>query len=267
MASSSVTRSRDVKLQGIPASPGIAAGRVLRLDERGRHHFYYTGVSPARSRTEVRRLRQAFEEARAQLQEIKVRLAEELGYEHSFILDAHLLMLEDEQLIKELEHEIRARRVNAEWAVRSVADRAINAYKQVNDLYLRERTSDLEDVATRLLTILSGHDKFDLSKLDQDVIIVAKNILPSTVAELDFNHVLGFATNSGGLTSHSAIIARSLGIPAVVGLHDVTRLAKTGNAIVIDGAEGCVILRPTKPVLTAYLAKRKREAGRRARHA
>ena len=87
-------------------------------------------------------------------------------------------MLEDKQLIKELEHEIRTRRVNAEWAVRTVADRAIEAYKQVNDQYLRERTSDLEDVATRLLTILSGHEEFDLSKLDQDVIIVAKNVWP-----------------------------------------------------------------------------------------
>lgn len=265
MASSSVTRSRDVKLQGVPASPGIAVGRVLRLDERGRHQFYYIGVSSAQARMEVRRLREALQEARAQLQEIKVRLAEELGYEHSFILDAHLLMLEDSRLIEELEHDILTRRVNAEWAVRSVADRAINAYKQVNDLYLRERTSDLEDVATRLLTILSGHDKFDLSKLDQDVIIVAKNIWPSTVAELDFKHVLGFATNTGGLTSHSAIIARSLGIPAVVGLHDVTSLARTGNSIVIDGSAGCIILRPTKAVLAEYRAKRKREASNAAR--
>ncbi len=265
MASSSVTRSRDVKLQGVPASPGIAVGRVLRLDERGRHQFYYIGVSAAQARTEVRRLREALREARAQLEDIKVRLAEELGYEHSFILDAHLLMLEDEQLIRELEDEIRTRRVNAEWAVRSVTDRAINAYKQVNDPYLRERTSDLEDVATRLLTVLSGHDRFDLSKLDQDVVIVAKNIWPSTVAELDFKHVLGFATNAGGLTSHSAIIARSLGIPAVVGLHDVTRLAKTGNAIVIDGAAGLIILRPSKSVLAAYREKREREVGRRAR--
>jgi phosphoenolpyruvate-protein phosphotransferase (PTS system enzyme I) len=265
MASSSVIRSRDVKLQGVPASPGIAVGRVLRLDERGRHQFYYIGVSAAQARMEVRRLREALQEARGQLQDIKVRLAKELGYEHSFILDAHLLMLDDARLIEELENDIRTRRVNAEWAVRSVTDRAIDAYRQVSDLYLRERTSDLEDVATRILTILSGHDKFDLSKLDQDVIIVARNIWPSTVAELDFNRVLGFATNTGGLTSHSAIIARSLGIPAVVGLHDVTRLAKTGNSIIIDGSEGCVILRPTKPVSIAYIAKRKREASRRAR--
>jgi phosphoenolpyruvate-protein phosphotransferase (PTS system enzyme I) len=267
MASSSVTRSRDVKLQGVAASPGIAVGRVLRLDERGRHQFYYIGVSAAQARLEVKRLREALHEARTQLQEIKIRLAKELGYEHSFILDAHLLMLEDPRLIEELENDIRTRKVNAEWAVRSVTDRAIDAYKQVNDLYLRERTSDLEDVATRILTILSGHDQFDLTKLDQDVIIVAKNIWPSTVAELDFKHVLGFATNSGGLTSHSAIIARSLGIPAVVGLHDVTRLAKTGNSIIIDGSEGCVILRPTKLVSTAYKAKRKRDAGLRARPA
>src|ERR1044071_5832549 len=169
MASSSVTRSRDVKLRGVPASPGIAVGRVLRLDERGRHQFYYIGVSAAHAGTEVRRLRDALREARSQLEEIKIRLAKVLGYEHSFILDAHLLMLEDEQLIRELEHEIRARRVNAEWAVRSVTDRAINAYKQVNDPYLRERTSDLEDVATRLLTVLSGRDKFNLSELQEDV--------------------------------------------------------------------------------------------------
>jgi len=256
MASSSVTRSRDVKLQGVPASPGIAVGRVLRLDERGRHQFYYIGVSAAQARMEVRRLREALEEARNQLREIKVRLADELGFQHSFILDAHLLMLEDSRFIQELESEIRTRRVNAEWAVRAVADRAIAVYKQVSDPYLRERTSDLEDVATRLLTILSGHDKFDLSKLDQDVIIVAKNIWPSTVAELDFGHVLGFATNTGGLTAHSAIIARSLNIPAVVGLHDVTRVAKTGNLIVVDGAAGEVILRPTKSVLKSYIDKR-----------
>lgn len=260
MASSSTIRTRDVRLRGVAASPGIAIGRALRLDERGRHQFYYIDVSPTQVRREVARLREAFEEARAELQQIKVRLARELGYEHSFILEAHLLMLEDERLLAELEQEIRTRRVNAEWAVRSVVDRVTEAYKQVNDSYLRERTSDLEDVATRLLTILSGHDKFDLSKLDEDVIIIAKDIWPSTVAELDFHRVLGFTTNSGGTTSHSAIIARALGIPAVVGLREITRLAKTGNEIIVDGAAGEVILRPTKAVMREYVEKREREA-------
>jgi phosphoenolpyruvate-protein phosphotransferase (PTS system enzyme I) len=265
MASSSTTRTRDVRLRGVAASPGVAIGPALRLDERGRHQFYYIDVSPTQVRREVNRLREAFEEARAELQQIKVRLARELGYEHSFILEAHLLMLEDKRLLAELENEIRTRRVNAEWAVRSVADRVTEAYKQVNDSYLRERTSDLEDVATRLLTILSGNDKFDLSKLDEDVIIVAKDIWPSTVAELDFHRVLGFATNSGGMTAHSAIIARALGIPAVVGLHEVTRLVKTGNEIVVDGTAGEVVLRPTKAVMREYAEKRKREASLRPR--
>jgi phosphotransferase system enzyme I (PtsI) len=262
MASSSV---RDVKLRGVGASPGVAVGSVLRLDERGRHQFYYLDVSPAQVRREARRLHEALEQARAELQEIKARLTRELGYEHSFILDAHLLMLEDQRLLAEIENEIRTRRVNAEWAVRSVIDRVEEAYRHVNDAYLRERTSDLEDVATRLLTILSGRDKFDLSELDENVILVAKDIWPSTVAELDFNRVLGFATNSGGITSHAAIIARALGIPAVVGLHDVTRRARTGTAIIIDGSAGEVILRPNKTLAREYARRHKQDHAQQAR--
>jgi phosphotransferase system enzyme I (PtsI) len=254
-----------MRLRGVAASAGIAVGRVLRLDERGRHQFYYIDVSPTQVQREVRRLREAFEEGSAQLQEIKTRLARELGYEHSFILDAHLLMLEDKGLLAEIEQEISTRRVNAEWAVRASIDRMAEAYRQVNDSYLRERMSDLEDVATRLLTILSGRDQIDLSKMSEDVVIVAKDIWPSTVAELDFNRVLGFATNAGGITSHSAIIARALGIPAVVGLHDVTRHAKTGNTIIIDGSAGEVILRPGKLLQREYGQKRAREVERRSR--
>jgi phosphotransferase system enzyme I (PtsI) len=266
MASSNHVTGRDVRLRGIAASPGIAVGRVLRLDERGHHQFFFIDVSGAQIRREVLRVREAFEQARAQLQSIKVRLATELGFEHSYILDAHLLMLEDKRLLTEIEQEIRNRKVNAEWAVRTVLDRAVSIYKQVDDAYLRERTSDLEDIATRLLTILSGHDRFEVSKLEADVIIVAKNIWPSTVAELDFQHVLGFATSTGGLTSHSAIIARALGIPAVVGLNDITRRARTGNEIVIDGSKGEVILRPSKTTLREYQGRRRLDSKRASIH-
>jgi phosphotransferase system enzyme I (PtsI) len=265
MGSSNTPRARDTQLRGVAASPGVAAGRVLRLDERGRHQFYYLDVSPTQVRREIRRLREAFDEGRAQLQEIKTRLTRELGYEHSFILDAHLLMLEDEGLVTELEQEIRTRRVNAEWAVRTCIDRMTEVYRQIPDPYLRERTSDLEDVATRLLKILSGHEQFDPSKLNEDVIIVAKDIWPSTVAELDVNRVLGFATSSGGITSHSAIIARALGIPAVVGLRDVTRHAKSGDLVIIDGAAGEIILRPSKAKLRGYEARLSRKPERGVR--
>jgi phosphotransferase system enzyme I (PtsI) len=264
MASSN---ARDVRLRGVGASPGVAVGSVLRLDERGRHQFYYLDVSSSQVRREVRRLQEAFAQARAELQAIKERLTRELGYEHSFILDAHLLMLEDERLAAELENEIRSRRINAEWAVRSVIDRVVDAYRQVNDTYLRERTSDLEDIATRLLTILSGRDKFDFTALPEDVVIVAKDIWPSTVAELDFRRVLGFATNSGGITSHAAIIARALGIPAVVGLHDITRRARTGTPIVLDGSSGEVVLRPNKALAREYSLRYEQENEHRSRSA
>ena len=265
MASSNNRRLRDVKLQGLAASPGVAVGRVLRLDERGRHQFYYYTVPASQVGREVSRLLGAFAEARAQLEEIKSRVARELGYEHSYILDAHLMMLEDRGLPVEVEQEIRTRKINAEWALRDVTDRVINAYKQVSDVYLRERASDIEDVAGRLLTILSGRTEFEVSTLDKDVVLVAKDIWPSTIAEFNFNHVLGFATDAGGMTSHAAIIARALRVPAVVGLHDVTRHVRSGDAIAIDGAAGEVTLRPTKAVIRSYVEKR--DAQRRLRPA
>lgn len=258
---------RDVKMHGMAASAGVAVGRALRLDEKGKQQFYYVVVSSSQVRGEVRRLREAVAEARAQLQEIKSKLARELGIEHSYILDSHLMMLEDVRFQAELKQEIRTRKINAEWAVRAVTDRIVSAYKQVQDSYLRERSTDLEDVAARLINILSGQAKFNLAELNEKVVIVAEDILPSTVAELDFNNVLGFATNSGGMTSHSAIIARALNIPAVVGLRTITQKIKSNDAIVIDGTAGEVILRPTKSVIRDYLEKSEREATRRARPA
>jgi phosphoenolpyruvate-protein phosphotransferase (PTS system enzyme I) len=254
---------RDARLMGLPASRGIAVGRVLRLDERGRRHFYYIQVSQTGVKAEIRRLRRAFAEARTRLKEIKARLTRDLGYQHAYILDAHLLMLEDKKLVAELEREIRDRRISAEWAVRDVADRIASAYKQVQDPYLRERASDIEDITTRLLTVLSGHQTFHLSSLDKDVIIVADDIWPSTVAELDFKHVLAFVTDSGGLTSHSAIIARAVGLPAVVGVHDITRRVRTGDLMVVDGGTGQIVLSPSKPTMRQYLKRQAEDAGRR----
>ncbi|HUK90501.1 MAG TPA: phosphoenolpyruvate--protein phosphotransferase [Blastocatellia bacterium] len=264
MAYSKSGQNRDVRLKGLPASRGVAVGRVLRLDERGRRHFYYIQVSQTGVRAEIRRLKRAFAESRTRLKEIKARLTRDLGHQHAYILDAHLLMLEDKKLLAELEREIRDRRISAEWAVRDVADRIASAYKQVQDPYLRERASDIEDITTRLLTVLSGHQTFHLSNLDKDVIIVAEDIWPSTVAELDFKHVLAFATDSGGLTSHSAIIARAVGLPAVVGVHDLTRRVRTGDLLVVDGASGELVVRPSKPVMRHYLERRNKDLTRQA---
>lgn len=251
---------RDLRVRGLAASRGIAVGRVLRLDERGRRQFYYIEVSPGAIRSEIKRLRNALAESRARLKEIKDKLTLELGYQHAFILDAHLMMLEDKRLALDLENEIKTRNISAEWAVREVADRLISAYKQVKDPYLRERASDIEDIATRLLTTLSGDSAFNLSDLEQEVVIVAEDVWPSTVAELDFKHVLALATDAGGMTSHSAIMARAIGLPAVVGLHDITRRVKTGDAMIVDGSTGEVVLWPSKPVMRWYLRRKETES-------
>ena len=261
MGSTNTSGTRDLVLRGLPASPGVVIGRVLRLDEHGRHQFYYVQIPGSRVRGEIKRLRNAVEEARGQIDEIKARLTRELGYRHAFILDAHALMLEDRNFIGEVEQAIRGRRINAEWAVRDVTEKIAAAYKQVSDAYLRERVSDIEDIATRLLTILSGHETFDLSSLEQDVVVVAESIWPSTIAELDFKHVLGFATDAGGLTSHSAIIARALALPATVGLHDITRRVRSGDEIVVDGTAGEIVLNPSREALRRYT--RRRDAARR----
>ncbi|MGH9830136.1 MAG: phosphoenolpyruvate--protein phosphotransferase, partial [Blastocatellia bacterium] len=243
---------------------GVAVGRVLRLDERGRSKFYYINVGPSGVKAEIKRLKQALTEARARLKEIKNRISSELGYQHAFILDAHLLMLEDKRFVAELEREIKTRNISAEWAVREVADRMATAYRQVKDSYLKERASDIEDIATRLLTTLSGHSSFNLSDLEDEVVIVAEDIWPSTVAELDFKHVLALATDAGGMTSHSAIMARAIGLPAVVGLHNLTRRVKTGDAIIVDGTSGEIVLWPSKAVMKTYLRKREAEARQRS---
>ncbi len=265
MGYSNLTRSRDVRMRGLAASAGVVVGHALRLDERGRYQFYYVGIQANQVRSEVKRLREAFSQARAELQEIKERLSRELGHEHSYILDAHMLMLDDGQLIAEIEEEIRQRRINAEWAVRAVTDLLIQACRQISDPYLRERASDIEDIATRLLKILSGRARVNISEIANDMVIVAEDIWPSTVAELDFNRVLGFATDAGGMTGHSAIIARAIGVPAVVGLHEVTRRVKTGDTLALDGLTGEVIIRPTKPVIRSYLEKRRQYAKRLAK--
>ena len=252
--------SRDVRLRGVAASPGVGVGRALRLDERGKHQFYYTAISSTQIRRENRRLRDAFAEARAQLQELQTKLETQLRSGHSYILDAHQMILADDRFQGEIRNEIRDRKINAEWAVRSVTDRIVAAYRQVQDSYLRQRSTDIEDIALRLLTNLSGHTDFNLSELTENVIIIAEDVLPSTVAELNLHRVLGFATDAGGIASHSAIIARALNIPAVVGLHNITRQVRTGDAMVIDGVAGEVLLRPTKPVIRRYLDKRESDA-------
>ncbi|HKR02636.1 MAG TPA: phosphoenolpyruvate--protein phosphotransferase, partial [Pyrinomonadaceae bacterium] len=211
---------------------------------------------------EIRRLRAAIRLARRQLLTIKARAEKELGPEHAYIFDAHLLMLEDRKLLDDVEKHIREERTNAEWAVKVAADRLLAVYAEIKDDYLRERGSDIEDVTQRILVALSGEGP-NYRQLKEDAVIVAEDLLPSAVAELDFGHARAIATDSGGWTSHTAIIARSLRIPAVVGLRDLHRRARTGDLVVVDAQQGVVVLHPTGETLEQYNSLTTSAAGTR----
>jgi phosphotransferase system enzyme I (PtsI) len=246
-----VTRRRDRRerrWRGIAVSDGAAAGRVLRIHSGGRHSIFRVSLDAPELEREVRRYRAAVRLARRQLLALKKRAARTLGDEHAYIFDAHLLMLEDRKLNEDVEAVIRGESVNSEWAVKVVTDRVLAVYDEIKDDYLRERSSDIEDVARRLVFALSG-ESMGGRRLTEDAVVVAEELMPSTLAELDFAHVKAVATDVGGWTSHTAIIARGLGIPAVVGLRDFYRTARTGDFVVIDAERGEVVLHPTPAAL------------------
>ena len=225
-------KGREQRWHGLSVSDGIVVGRVLRIHD-GTRQVYRATLEEAEIEREVRRLRAATRLARRQLLAIKARAEKELGTEHAYIFDAHLLMLEDRKLLDDVENFIRAERANAEWAVKVAGDRILAVYAEIKDDYLRERGSDIEDVMQRILVALSGEPP-RYRHLTEDAVIVAEDLLPSAMAELDFDHARAIATDAGGWTSHTAIIARGLGIPAVVGLRDLHRRARTGDEIVVD---------------------------------
>ncbi len=165
-------------------------------------------------------------------------------------------MLQDQSIGRQIEQFIRDNRANAEWAVREVSNRLLKVYAEITDEYMRARSSDLEDVTNRVLTILSGTQPRTFADFSEDAILVADDLLPSVAAEMNTERIHGFATNAGGWTSHTAIIARSLNIPAVAGLRRITARVRSGETIIIDGHAGMVILRPAPDTLRFYLEQR-----------
>jgi phosphoenolpyruvate-protein phosphotransferase (PTS system enzyme I) len=253
-----VHKGREERLEGIGVSPGVAIGAAFLVDDpRGRVIRMY--LPQGEEEMEVERFRAAVRVSQRQLEESKQRLRDALGDQNAYILDAHLLMLQDRGLGRQIEGFIRENRANAEWAVREVANRLLDAYSRIPDKYLRERGNDIEDVARRLIKILSGSQTRDISHFATDAVIVADYLLPSVAAELDSSKVLGFVTAMGGSTSHTAIIARSLGIPAVVGLRGITSRVRADETIVIDGITGTVVLRPSPETMRFYNEQRLRE--------
>ena len=240
----------ELRCKGLGVSDGVVLGRVLRFQE-GTREVYRAEIAEADLERERRRFRAAVRLSRRQLEAIKDRAEKELGRGHAYIFDAHLLFLQDAKLTRDVEDYIVKERSNAEWAAKVVGDRLLSIYTQINDEYLRERGSDIEDVIQRLLANLTGEGP-KYPKLLEDAVIVSTDLLPSTIAELNLNHVKAIATDAGGWTSHMAIIARGLGLTAVVGLRDFYHRTRTGDRIIVDARGGEVILHPASETVSEY---------------
>jgi len=231
----------EIILRGHGVSPGVVWGRALKIDS---HNRVIPKVEVADPEAEIARFLAAVELSKIQLQGLKGRLEEKVGVEHGVILDAHFLILDDRVLHEEIIAAIRGERANAEWAVTEATDRLIAAYESLEDEYFRERHSDIEHVAERMLVNLSGDRSFSLERLPEDVILVARDFNPSNFATMDLGRVRGLVLESGGRTSHTAILSRGLRLPAVMGLRDVLSSVATGDLLLVNGDGGQVIVHP-----------------------
>ena len=244
-------------LKGIPVSSGIGIGRAFLLDRRKIKVERYP-ISAEDVGHEIERFHKALDLAKKQLMEIRDNLLRELGDKgHAHIVDVHILILEDEMLINEAIKIVEQERVNAEWALRTVLSQFVNIFEGIEDSYLKERRSDIEHVGERILRNLVGKTISNIDELDQDVIVIAHDLSPADTAQMHKGKVLAFATDMGGRTSHTSITARSLEIPAVVGLENVSATVKTGDPVIVDGNEGILIVNPTPAEFRNYLDKQK----------
>jgi phosphoenolpyruvate-protein phosphotransferase (PTS system enzyme I) len=238
--------------RGIPVSTGVCRGKILVLG-RARPSIAQRHVADEALAEEVNRLEKALVQTRQQILEIQRKVSEGMGAEEGSIFDAHLLVLEDRTLLDEIVRVIQEQKVNAEHAFHTVAERYAATLSTVEDEYLRERAADLRDVTTRVLNNLLGlEEEAELRHLKEPCIIISHDLTPSNTAQLDKRKVLGFATDVGSKTSHTAIMARSLRIPAIVGLRDVSGQLVTGQPALLDGLNGMLVVNPTDQTLFDY---------------
>ncbi len=247
------TQTKGEKIyRGIGVSAGTCRGKILVL-HRTRHLIVRREIPPDATVAEVERFEKALVETRRQITDVQRKVVESMGATEGNIFDAHLLMLEDRVVVDEVIRLIRDKKENAEFAFHSVSERYKAALAAADDEYLRERSDDMRDLSGRVLdNLLNVKDEFDLGRITEPCILVSHDLSPSMTAQLNKKFVLGFATDIGGQTSHTAIMARSLGIPAVVGLQSISDELATGDYAMLDGYNGTVIINPTDQTLFEY---------------
>ncbi|MCG7332374.1 phosphoenolpyruvate--protein phosphotransferase [Salinicoccus roseus] len=244
-------------LKGIGASDGVAIAPVYSLEEPDLT-FEGKQIEPGQEDAEVERFKAAFNQSKVEITKIRNHAEEAVGPEHAAIFDAHLLVLDDPEFLGPIEAHIRNDQKSAPQALLETRDQFVAIFENMENEYMKERAADIKDVSKRVLAHMLGKELPDPSKIDTPVVIVSEDLTPSDTAQLDKNFVKGFVTNVGGRTSHSAIMSRSLEIPAVVGTKEITAIAKVGDDIIVDGSAGEVIVNPTEEEVLVYKDKEAR---------
>lgn len=235
-------------LKGIAASQGIAIAKVYKL-EQPVLKIVQTSANPE---DELKKLDSAFTKTIADIEQIKEVASKTLAEEELAIFDAHLMMIGDPEFRASIENEITSNSVNAEYAADCVSKMMISMFESMDDEYMRARAADIKDVSFRLLCNITGNEIPNLSTLNEPVVVVAKDLTPSDTGSLNKEFAKGFATEIGGRTSHSAIMARSLEIPAIVGVNEILSTLKSGDLVILDAINGEVITEPTEEQIADY---------------
>ena len=248
---------RTVILQGTGVSPGIAIGTAHLIRRVDAPISRYQLETKSLVADEIRRFRKAIKGSESQLLEIKRKFQDQEGLETLSILDVHIMILRDRMLIRQTIQNIEEKGVNAEWALRMTLDKYRDVFSKVDDEYLRERVSDVEYAGQRILRNLSGVHHETVSGIGDNAIVIARDLSPADTMQMKVERIQGFATDMGGKTSHTAIVARAYEIPAVVGLEKVTTEVRTGDLVIIDGTAGAVIVNPDPEIVRRYEEKKR----------
>ncbi|GLT16769.1 phosphoenolpyruvate-protein phosphotransferase [Vibrio zhanjiangensis] len=260
-------------ISGILASPGIAIGKALLLQE-DEIVLNTNSITDAQVETEIARFFEARDKSTAQLETIKQKALETFGEEKEAIFEGHIMLLEDEELEEEILALIKNDKMHADNAIHTVIEEQATALESLDDEYLKERATDIRDIGSRFVKNALGINIVSLSNIDQEVILVAYDLTPSETAQINLDYVLGFACDIGGRTSHTSIMARSLELPAIVGTNDITKRVQNGDTLILDAMNNKIVVNPSqkeleeaKAVKAAFIAEKEELAKLKDLHA
>jgi len=250
-------KQSELVLTGINASPGICIGKAYLVDRGGvdvikRYHILKTGLQ-----NETNRFKKAVKQAKSELNDIISNTPEGLR-RHSDILNSHMVLMEDKMLFDRTIETIGKEMVNAEWALKKVVSKVRSMFQDISDPYLKDRATDVDHVSERIMLHLAGVNSVNIADIDKRVILVAQDLSPAQTSQINLERIKGFVTVRGGVTSHTSIIARTLGIPAVQGVADATTQIHTDDIIIVDGSVGSVVINPSEQTLVTYEERQER---------